>query len=78
MQFQITTLEAKLLELFVTESNRVLSRSELLEKVWGYRSDLETRTVDNFIVRLRRYFEEEPEQPKHFVSVRSRGYMYVP
>ncbi len=77
-EFQLTTLEAKLLELFVTESNRVLSRSELLEKVWGYRSDLETRTVDNFIVRLRRYFEEEPEQPKHFVSVRSRGYMYIP
>ena len=77
-EFQLTALEAKLLELFVSESNRVLSRSELLEKVWGYRSDLETRTVDNFIVRLRRYFEEEPEQPKHFVSVRGRGYMYVP
>jgi len=39
---------------------------------------VETRTVDNFIVRLRKYFEEEPEQPRHFISVRSKGYMYVP
>jgi DNA-binding response OmpR family regulator len=74
----LTALEANLLEVLTAEPNRVLSRAELLERVWGYSSDIETRTVDNFIVRLRRYFEEEPDQPKHFVSVRGRGYMYVP
>jgi DNA-binding response OmpR family regulator len=77
-ELQLTALEARLLEVLTAEPNRVLSRAELLERVWGYHSAVETRTVDNFIVRLRRYFEEEPEQPEHFVSVRSRGYMYVP
>jgi DNA-binding response OmpR family regulator len=75
---QLTALEARLLDVMASEPNRVLSRAELLERVWGYHSDVETRTVDNFIVRLRRYFEEEPEQPRHFVSVRGKGYMYVP
>ena len=77
-ELQLTALEASLLEVLTAEPNRVLSRAELLARVWGYHSDVETRTVDNFIVRLRRYFEEEPDQPQHFVSVRSRGYMYVP
>jgi two-component system, OmpR family, alkaline phosphatase synthesis response regulator PhoP len=75
---QLTQLEASLLEVLATEPNRVLSRAELLQKVWGYQSGVETRTVDNFIVRLRKYFEEEPENPRHFVSVRGRGYMYIP
>jgi two-component system, OmpR family, alkaline phosphatase synthesis response regulator PhoP len=77
-EMQLTVLEASLLEVLASEPNRVLSRSELLERVWDYHSDVETRTVDNFIVRLRKYFEEEPEQPRHFISVRGRGYMYVP
>lgn len=77
-EIQITTLEAELLSVFTAEPNRVLSRAELLERVWGYSSDVESRTVDNFIGRLRKYFEEEPDQPVHFVSVRGRGYMYVP
>jgi two-component system alkaline phosphatase synthesis response regulator PhoP len=75
---QLTVLEANLLETLISHPNRVFSRGELLEKVWGYHSDLETRTVDNFIARLRKYFEEEPEQPRHFVSLRGKGYMYVP
>ncbi len=77
-ELQLTILEARLLEVLTSEPNRVLSRGELLEKVWGYNSEVETRTVDNFIVRLRRYFELEPEQPRHFISVRGKGYMYVP
>ena len=77
-EIQITALEAELLALLTAEPNRVLSRGELLERVWGYNSEVASRTVDNFIVRLRRYFEEEPDQPRHFVSVRGRGYMYVP
>jgi two-component system, OmpR family, alkaline phosphatase synthesis response regulator PhoP len=75
---QLTALEASLLETLTSQPNRVFSRGDLLEKVWGYHSEVETRTVDNFIVRLRRYFEEEPEQPRHFISVRSKGYMFVP
>jgi DNA-binding response OmpR family regulator len=74
----ITALEADLLALLTAEPNRVLSRSELLEKVWGYSSEAESRTVDNFIVRLRKHFEEEPDRPRHFISVRGRGYMYAP
>ena len=75
---QLTVLEANLLETLTSQPNHVFSRSELLEKVWGYHSEVETRTVDNFIVRLRKYFEEEPEQPRHFISLRGKGYMYVP
>jgi two-component system, OmpR family, alkaline phosphatase synthesis response regulator PhoP len=75
---QLTALEASLLQALTSQPNRVVSRGELLEKVWGYHSEVETRTVDNFILRLRKYFEEEPEQPRHFISLRGRGYMYVP
>lgn len=75
---QLTPLEADLLATLMGHANRVVSRSELLEKVWGYHSEVESRTVDNFIVRLRKHFEEEPDQPRHFISVRGRGYMYVP
>jgi two-component system alkaline phosphatase synthesis response regulator PhoP len=75
---QLTVLEAELLESLTSQPNRVLSRGELLEKVWGYHSEVETRTVDNFIARLRKYFEQEPDQPRHFISLRGRGYMYVP
>jgi two-component system alkaline phosphatase synthesis response regulator PhoP len=77
-EIQITALEADLLALLTSEPNRVFSRSELLERVWGYSAEVESRTVDNFIVRLRKYFEEEPDQPQHFLSVRGRGYMYAP
>jgi two-component system, OmpR family, alkaline phosphatase synthesis response regulator PhoP len=77
-EIQITVLEAELLAALTAEPRRVLSRAELLERVWGYHSEVESRTVDNFIGRLRKYFEEEPDQPRHFVSVRGRGYMYVP
>lgn len=77
-ELALTALEAKLLDVLTSEPNRVLSRGELLERVWGYNSEVETRTVDNFIVRLRRHFEIEPEDPRHFISVRGKGYMYVP
>ena len=71
-------MDPTLRAVLTAEPNRVLSRAELLEQVWGYSSEVESRTVDNFIVRLRRYFEEEPEEPRHFISIRGRGYMYVP
>jgi two-component system, OmpR family, alkaline phosphatase synthesis response regulator PhoP len=77
-RLQLTALEADLLRTLTSQPNRVFSRGELLKKVWGYDSRVETRTVDNFIVRLRKYFEEEPDQPRHFISLRGKGYMYVP
>lgn len=77
-RLQLTALEAELLKALTSHPNRVLTRGELLEKVWGYHSEVETRTVDNFIVRLRKYFEEEPDQPRHFISLRGKGYMYIP
>jgi DNA-binding response OmpR family regulator len=75
---QLTALEANLLDALTSQPNHVFSRAELLEKVWGYHSEVETRTVDNFIVRLRKYFEDEPDRPRHFVSLRGKGYMYAP
>ncbi len=75
-KLQLTVLEARLLEVLAAQPNRVVSRAELLEKVWGYHSDVETRTVDNFIVRLRKYFEPEPDHPRYFISIRGQGYMY--
>jgi len=75
--FQLTLLEAKLLEVLTSEPERAMPRAELLERVWGYRMDVESRTVDNFILRLRKHFEREPDSPEHFVSVRGRGYMFV-
>jgi DNA-binding response OmpR family regulator len=75
-ELQLTALEARLLEVLASQPDSVVSRAELLEKVWGYRSDVETRTVDNFIVRLRKYFEPEPDRPRYFISVRGQGYMY--
>ena len=77
-QIHLTTLEANLLHTLASQPNRVLSRSELLEKVWGYHSKTESKIVDNFIVRLRKYFEKEPDRPRHFISLRGKGYMYVP
>jgi two-component system, OmpR family, alkaline phosphatase synthesis response regulator PhoP len=77
-RLQLTVLEADLLKTLTSQPNHVFSRGELLEKVWGYNSEVETRTVDNFIVRLRKHFEEEPEQPRHFISLRGKGYMFVP
>jgi two-component system, OmpR family, alkaline phosphatase synthesis response regulator PhoP len=75
-KLQLTALEARLLEVLTAQPNRLVSRAELLEKVWGYHSDVETRTVDNFIVRLRKYFEPEPDHPRYFISIRGQGYMY--
>ena len=75
---KLTQLELDLLRYFADNPRRVLSRSELLEKVWKLRGHGHTRTVDNFIVRLRRHFEADPSSPRFFVSVRGAGYKFVP
>lgn len=74
----LTQLELDLLRYFAQHPGRVLSRDELLEEVWKLRNYSATRTVDNFISRLRRHFEQDPAAPKHFLSVRGAGYKFVP
>lgn len=76
-QFTLTALEADVLKEFMRHPKRVLSRQHLLDTVWGMKGDIETRTVDNFIVRLRRYLEADPTKPTRLVSVRGRGYRLI-
>ncbi len=75
--FTLTAMEADVLKEFMQNPKRVLSREHLLDAVWGMKGDIETRTVDNFIVRLRRYLESDPANPKFLLSVRGRGYRLV-
>jgi DNA-binding response OmpR family regulator len=75
---KLTQLELDLLKYFSENPLRVLSREELMEKVWKLRNYAYTRTVDNFIARLRKHFEEDAADPKHFLSVRGAGYKFVP
>jgi len=74
---QLTLLEAMLLKLLVQNAGRVVSKAEILEKVWNVSPDTQTRAVDNFILRLRRYLESEPSHPKHLHTVRGAGYRLV-
>ncbi|MBN1154865.1 response regulator transcription factor [candidate division KSB1 bacterium] len=76
-EFQLTYMEAMILKYLVENKNRIVSRKELLKNVWHLSDDIETRTIDNFIVRLRKYFETDPAQPKYFLSVRSSGYKFT-
>lgn len=70
----ITAMESDILKEFINSPNQVLSRQTLLDRVWGMKGDVETRTVDNFIVRLRKHLEVDPGNPVYLVSVRGRGY----
>ena len=73
----LTLLEATLLKLLVQNAGKVVSKGEILEKVWNISPDTETRAVDNFIVRLRRYLQDNPRFPKHLQTVRGAGYRLV-
>ena len=75
-EVKLTEQEMRLLKLFITNRGRPLSRSELLEMGWGYTGATPTRTVDNFIVRFRKYFETNPQTPRYFKSLRSVGYVF--
>ncbi len=74
---ELTELEIALLRYFAANENRVVSRGQLLEEVWGVSARTNTRTVDNFLVRLRRLFEEDPARPQRFLTVRGVGYRFV-
>ena len=73
----LTLMEATLLRYLVQHAGETVSRRTLLEEVWGVRQDTDTRTVDNFVARLRRYIEAEPAQPRHLLTVRGVGYRFV-
>jgi DNA-binding response OmpR family regulator len=77
-KIELTDQETKLLKLFAANPNKVMARSVLLEVGWGYTRTVSSRTIDNFMVRLRRYFEENPKKPVHFKSVRAKGYRFDP
>jgi len=74
---RLTAMEMNLLRYFAENEGSVVSRAQLLDNVWGMSSSPTTRTVDNFIVRMRRYFEVDPGEPRHFVSVRGAGYQFI-
>ena len=76
-KIRITELEGRMLAVFFSNEGETLTRATLLKSVWGMAEDTETRTLDNFIVRIRKYFEEDPANPKHFLTVRGRGYRFV-
>ena len=73
----LTEKECMLMKLLVERRDQVVSREEILERVWGYRFSTSSRTIDNFIVRLRRYFEADPKNPRYIHSVRGVGYRFT-
>jgi DNA-binding response OmpR family regulator len=74
----VTKLEFKLLKYFLDNAERVLSRAELLDEVWGYNCYPTTRTVDNLILKLRQKLEQNPTEPRHLQTVYGAGYKFVP
>jgi DNA-binding response OmpR family regulator len=72
----LTVMEAELLRYLIRHRGQVVSRKSILEEVWGLREDTDTRAIDNFVVRLRRYIEEDPERPLHLLTVRGVGYRF--
>jgi two-component system alkaline phosphatase synthesis response regulator PhoP len=74
--FNLTKKEVKLLKLLIDRKNEVVSRQQILQSVWGYDVYPSTRTIDNFILSFRKYFEENPREPRHFLSIRGVGYKF--
>lgn len=77
-QVRLTMMEVELLRYLVHHPGRAISRSEILDKVWHLHEDTDTRAIDNFIVRLRRYLEDDAVHPLHLQTVRGIGYRFVP
>lgn len=76
-QFTLTKKEAMLLKLLIDRRGEVVSRQQILQSVWGYDVYPSTRTIDNFILSFRKYFERDPRNPEFFLSVRGVGYKFV-
>ena len=73
---QLTLMEAEFLRHLIRNAGKVVSRKSILEEVWGLHEDTDTRAIDNFIVRLRRYIEADPTKPRHLLTVRGVGYRF--
>jgi DNA-binding response OmpR family regulator len=76
-KIQLTLMEADLLRHLIRSGGRVVSRKSILEEVWGLKEDTDTRAIDNFVVRLRRYVEDDPARPRHLLTVRGVGYRFL-
>ncbi len=77
-EFTLTNREALLMKLFIERKDKVLSRQQILKVVWGYDVYPSTRTIDNFVLSLRKYFEANPRTPQYFHSIRGVGYKFTP
>jgi DNA-binding response OmpR family regulator len=75
---QLTLMETQLLRYLIQNTGHPVSRKAILEDVWDLHEDTDTRAIDNFVVRLRRYIEDEPSSPRHLITVRGLGYKFVP
>jgi DNA-binding response OmpR family regulator len=75
--FPLTLMESNVLRYLIQHEGQAVSRKKMLEEVWGLHEDTDTRAIDNFIVRLRRYIEDEPAQPRHLLTLRGVGYRFV-
>ena len=75
---RLTQMECDLLKYLVRNAGQAISRGTLLEEVWGLHEGTDTRAIDNFIVRLRRYIEDKPAVPRFLITVRGVGYRFVP
>src|SRR5579862_5713917 len=73
----LTLMEADLLRYFTEREGQIVSRKQILEEVWHVHEDTDTRAIDNFIVRLRRYIEDDPSNPQHLITVRGVGYRFL-
>ncbi len=74
----LTLMEANLLRHLIRHRGQVVSRKAMLEEVWGLKEATDTRAIDNFVVRLRKYIEDDPKRPRHLLTVRGIGYRFVP
>lgn len=74
---RLTLMEAEFLRHLIRNDGKPVSRKSILEEVWGLREDTDTRAIDNFVVRLRRYMEEDPANPRHLLTVRGVGYRFI-
>lgn len=72
----LTLMESELLRHLVRNDGKIVSRKQILEEVWGLKEDTDTRAIDNFVVRLRRYIEDDPGNPRHLLTVRGVGYRF--
>jgi DNA-binding response OmpR family regulator len=73
----LTLMESELLRHLVRNDGQIVSRKQILEEVWGLHEDTDTRAIDNFVVRLRRYIEDDPGKPQHLLTVRGVGYRFL-